>query len=27
MEAEIKNGEQLVAKAVGTFSIYKGRKG
>jgi acyl-CoA thioesterase len=26
MEAEIKNGEQLVAKAVGTFSIYKGKR-
>jgi acyl-CoA thioesterase len=26
MEAEIKNGEQLVAKAMGTFSIYKGKK-
>lgn len=25
MEAEIKNGERLVAKAVGTFSIYKGK--
>ena len=25
MEAEIRNGEQLVAKAVGTFSIYKGK--
>jgi len=25
-EAEIKNGEQLVAKAVGTFSIYRGKK-
>jgi len=25
MEAEIKNGEQLVAKAVGTFSIYRGK--
>jgi acyl-CoA thioesterase len=26
MEAEIKNGGQLVAKAVGTFSIYRGKK-
>ena len=26
MEAEIMNGEQLVAKAVGTFSIYKGKR-
>ena len=26
MEAEIKNGGQLVAKAVGTFSIYKGKR-
>ena len=26
MEAEIKNGEQLVAKAMGTFSIYKGKR-
>ena len=26
MEAEISNGEQLVAKAVGTFSIYKGKR-
>ena len=26
VEAEIKNGEQLVAKAVGTFSIYKGKR-
>jgi len=26
MEAEIKNGGQLVAKAVGTFSIYRGKR-
>jgi acyl-CoA thioesterase len=26
MEAEIRNGGQLVAKAMGTFSIYKGKK-
>ena len=26
MEAEIKNGGQLVVKAVGTFSIYKGKR-
>jgi len=26
MEAEIKNGEQLVAKAVGTFSIYRSKR-
>jgi acyl-CoA thioesterase len=25
-EAEIRNGEQTVAKAVGTFSIYKGKR-
>ena len=26
VEAEIKNGEQLAAKAVGTFSIYRGKR-
>ena len=26
MEAEIKNGGQTVAKAVGTFSIYRGKR-
>ena len=26
VEAEINNGEQLVAKAVGTFSIYRGKR-
>jgi acyl-CoA thioesterase len=27
MEAEVKNGGHLIAKAMGTFSIYKGKKG
>lgn len=27
VEAEIRNGEQLVAKAMGTFSVYRGKKG